>query len=68
MDYEFVDISSMNGDLSKFAFYLDFVKITRSSIYAQSPIYGDIYRIELKTSKVFKNGKQIAEFSSYSCY
>ena len=68
MNFEYVDIDSMNGDFTKFAYYLDFVKMTSKSIYAKSPVYDWVYKIELKTGKIFRDGKQIAEISTYACY
>lgn len=62
-----VSITSMDGDYKKFAFYLDFIKESSNSIYSQG-MYGDIYRIEKKTGKVFRNGKQIAETSKWESF
>ena len=68
MNFEYVDIESMDDDYTRFAYYLEFIKMTKKSIYAKSPIYGWIYRIEIGTGKVFRDGKQIAECSKYTCY
>ena len=62
-----VDINSMNGDYLRFAYNLDFVKENSKSIYAEG-MYGDVYRIEKETTRVYKNGKQIAESSTYFCF
>ena len=66
--FNYVDIDSMDGNFTRFAYYLDFIKMTSKSIYAESPVYGWIYRIEMKTGKIFRDGKQIAEISTYTCY
>lgn len=63
-----ININSMDGDYTKFAYYLDFIKENSKSIYAESPIYGDIYRIEKKSKKVFKNDKQIASTCEYGFF
>ena len=55
MEFEYVDINSMDGDFTRFAYYLNFVKMTKKSIYAESSVYGWIYRIELKKSAVFRD-------------
>lgn len=64
METTFVDINSMDGDYLRFAYYLDFIKENSKSIYCKG-MYGDIYRIEKRTGKVFRNGKQIAETSEW---
>lgn len=61
-----INITSMNDDLCKFAYDLDYVKETSKSIYAKSPVYGWVYRIEKNTKKVFCDGKQIANTCEYS--
>ena len=66
--YSTVNIHSMNDDFHYFAFNLEYIKENNKSIYAESTVYGDIYRIEKKTKKVFKNGKQIANTCEYTCY
>ena len=38
-----------------FAYYLDFIKENSKSVYAEG-IYGDIYRIEKESKKVYING------------
>lgn len=60
-----INIYSMNGDRRNFRNYLHFVKENSNSVYCESPLYGDIYRIEKKTGKVFCNGKQIADTSEW---
>lgn len=60
-----INIKSMNGDCTCFAFGLEFVKETSKSIYAKSLFYGWLYRIEKGTSKVFIDGKQIADTCEY---
>lgn len=59
-----LNITSMNGDHLKFAYDLDVLKENTKSIYAIG-MYGDEYRIEKKTGRVFKNGIQIAEKCEY---
>lgn len=61
-----IDIHSMNNDFRRFAFNLEFIKENNKSIYAKSPVYGWIYRIEKKSGKVFIDGKQIADTSKYT--
>lgn len=63
-----VDINSMNGDFLRFCYYLEFIKENSKSIYAKSPVYGWVYRIEKSTGKVFRDGKQIADTCTYECY
>lgn len=61
----YVNIKSLDGDYRNFRFYLDFTKETSKSIYCKSQLYGDTYRIEKNTGKVFCEGKQIANTSDY---
>lgn len=61
-----VNIRSMDNDYCRFAYSLNFVKETSKSIYAKSPFYGWTYRIEKNTSKVFLDGKQIANTCDYT--
>ena len=63
-----VDIKSMDGDFKKFAYNLDFVKETRDFIYAESPNYGWIYKINKKTGEVFRDGKKMADTCEYNKY
>lgn len=67
-EFECVDIHSMNGDYTRFAFCLEFVKMTKKFIYARSNFYGWIYKIEIATGRIFRDGKQIAECSYYTYY
>lgn len=60
-----VNINSLDGDFRNFRFCLDFTKETSKSIYSESSLYGDEYRIEKNTGKVFCNGKQIANTCDY---
>ena len=62
---EYVNIHSLDGDFTNFRFYLDYIKETSKSIYCESPLYGDTYRIEKNTGKVFCEGKQIANTCDY---
>lgn len=62
---EYVNIHSLDGDFTNFRFYLDYIKETAKSIYCESSLYGDTYRIEKKSGKVLCNGKQIANTSEY---
>ena len=61
----YVNIKSLDRDYRNFRFYLDFIKETSKSIYCESPLYGDTYRIEKNTGKVFCEGKQIANTCDY---
>ena len=51
-----VNVEWENGKDHYFAYYLDFIKENSRSIYAEG-IYGDIYRIEKASKKVYINGK-----------
>lgn len=53
MGYDYVNIECGTG---KFAYYLDYMKETSRSIYAEG-IYGNIYRVEKKTNRVYIDGK-----------
>ena len=64
----YVNINSMDGDFRNFRFYLDYIKETAKSIYCVSSLYGDTYRIEKNTGKVFCNGKQIANICKYELF
>lgn len=61
----YVNINSLDGDFRNFRFYLDYIKETAKSIYCVSSLYGDTYRIEKNTGKVFCEGKQIANTCDY---
>ena len=61
----FVNIRSMNSNYQKFAFDLDYIKENSKSIYAKG-IYGDIYRIEKRSTKVYFNDRLIANTCEYS--
>lgn len=63
----FVDIHSMNSNYQRFAFDLDVIKENSKSIYAKG-MYGDIYRIEKNTAKVYFNGELIADSCEYSIF
>ena len=64
-----VDIKYLNNEAyPRFAYYLEFVKENSRSIYAESPLYGWIYRIEKSTKKVFMDGKQIGSDCEYYVY
>lgn len=63
-----VHIKSINGNLHNYRYYLEYIKENNKSIYCESNLYGDVYRIEKKTGKVFCNNKQIAETCEYSCF
>lgn len=62
---KYVNINSLDGDFGFFRYYLSYTKENTESIYCKSPLYGDRYRIEKKTSKVFCNGKKIADTCDY---
>ena len=61
----YVNINSLDGDFRNFRFYLDYIKETAKSIYCESSLYGDTYRIEKNTGKVFCEGRQIANTCDY---
>lgn len=61
----YVNIKSIDGDYRNFRFYLELTKETVKSIHCVSSLYGDTYRIEKKTGKVFCEGKQIANTCEY---
>lgn len=60
-----IDINSMNGNRNNFRYNLKVTEENSKSIYAVSRLYGDTYRIEKATGKVFCEGKQIAETSEW---
>lgn len=62
-----LDINSMDGDHLRFAYLLNITEENSKSIYAQG-MYGDTYRVEKATGKVFRNSKQIAETSTWRAY
>lgn len=61
-----IDITSIDGDRLNFMYGLEPVKETSRSIYCVSPLYGDSVRIEKATTRLYKNGKQIADKCEYS--
>lgn len=63
---ESININSMNGDYHNYRCDLEYIKENQRSIYCESRLYGDVYRIEKKTSAVFCNGKKIADTSEYT--
>ena len=63
-----LDIDSMDNDFLRIAGNLDVIKENSKSIYAASPVYGWVYKIEKKTGKVFLDGKQIAETSQWHLF
>lgn len=60
-----LNINSMNGNHLNFAYNLDVTKENNKSIYAEG-MYGDIYRVEKSSKRVFMNGKQIADTCEYT--
>lgn len=60
-----VNISSMDNDFTRFAYELLLVSENSRSIYCESSVYTDTYRIEKSTGKVFKNGSKIADTCEY---
>lgn len=60
---EFLSIMSMNDDRANYRYWLRLTKETSRSYYAVSNLYGDEYRIEKRSGKVFCNGEQIADTS-----
>lgn len=60
-----IDIIAMNGNPRDFRYNLKVTEENSKSIYARSPLYGDLYRIEKATGKVFRNEVQIAETSEW---
>ena len=69
---EYIDITSMDNDRTKFAYDLIITKETRDSIYTDSSYYDWSYRVEKSTGAVYryKNGKstKIADTSTYTLY
>ena len=59
-----LNINSMNGNHLNYAYNLDVTKENNKSIYAEG-MYGDEYKIEKKSKRVFKNSKQIADTCEY---
>lgn len=60
-----MSINTMNGSHLNFAYNLNVTKENSKSIYAEG-MYGDEYRIEKSSKRVFKNGKQIANTCEYT--
>lgn len=57
---EYVDIDFLTLEGEKcWAYNLDFVKENSRSIYAKSPMYGWVYRIEKTTGKIFLDKEYI---------
>ena len=59
-----LNIISMNGNHLNYAYDLEVINENSKSIYAEG-LYGDVYRVEKGSKKVFKNGKQIASECEY---
>lgn len=61
-----INITSVNNDPHKFLYDLEFLHETSRSIYCESSVYGDVYRIEKSTKALFQNGSKIANTCEYS--
>lgn len=61
-----VNISSMDNDSTRFAYELLLAGETSRSLYCESSVYTDTYRIEKSSGKVFKNGSKIADTCEYT--
>lgn len=63
-----MNITSMDGNRQSFRFDLEIVKLNARSYYCESSLYGDVYRIERNTGKVYCNGNKIADTCEYFVY
>lgn len=62
----YINIKSMDGDSTKYAYSLEITSENSRSIYAESDVYGWTYKIDKKTTAVWLNGKKIANRCTYS--
>ena len=60
-----VDIKSINGDYLNYRYNLKFIKENSKSIYCESMLYGDVYRIEKATGRLYRNGKLEGDTCEY---
>lgn len=61
-----INITSVNNDSHIFLYDLKFLNETSRSIYCESSVYGDVYRIEKSTKALFRDGSKIADTCEYS--
>lgn len=62
----YLNIKSMDGDDTKYAYSLEITNENSRSIYAESDVYGWTYKIDKKTTAVWLDGKKIANSCTYS--
>ena len=62
----YLNITSIDGDSTQYAYDLPITEENSRSIYAISDVYGLIYKVDKKTTAVYCNGKQIANRCTYS--
>lgn len=62
----YLNIKSMDGDSTKYAYSLEITSENSRSIYAESDVYGWTYKIDKKTTAVWLDGKKIANRCTYS--
>ena len=72
LQHEYMDITSMDNDHTKYAYDLLITKETRDSIWADSSYYDWSFRVNKKTGAVYKyiDGKvtKIADTCTYSLF
>jgi len=62
----YLNIKSMDGDSTKYAYSLEITNENSRSIYAESDVYGWTYRVDKNTTAVWLDGKKIANSCTYS--
>ena len=62
----YLNIKSMDGDSTKYAYSLEITSENSRSIYAESDVYGWTYRVDKNTTAVWQNGKKLADRCTYS--
>lgn len=62
----YLNIKSMNGDNTKYAYDLEITNENSRSIYAVSNVYGWTYKVDKNTTAVYLDGKKIADDCVYS--
>ena len=61
----YLNITSLDGDSTYYAYDLPITEENSRSIYAVSDIYGWTYKIDKKTTAVWQNGKKLADRCTY---
>ena len=61
----YLNIKSLDGDSTKYAYSLEIISENSRSIYAESDVYGWTYKVDKKTTAVWLDGKKIANRCTY---